>query len=89
MTRDDLKDWVHIRPGYWFAPKLFGWGATPVTRRGWLVTAAFIAVLVAIQTGTEGAARWIASILAISGFIAIVWKKTDGAWKWRWGSVDR
>ena len=89
MNNNDLDRWISVRPGYWFAPKLFGWGATPVTWQGWLTTAAFVGVLFGIQTGTEGAARWIASILAIAGFLAIIWRKTDGAWKWRWGTIDR
>jgi len=31
MTFDDVKRAWQVRDGYWFAPKLFGFGATPVT----------------------------------------------------------
>ena len=36
-----------IRPGYWFKPKLFGFGATPATVAGWIATIAFTALLLA------------------------------------------
>ncbi len=48
-----MKPWVkdvyaYLRDnpeGYWFKRKLYGWGWTPVTREGWLVT---LGILLAI-----------------------------------------
>jgi MFS superfamily sulfate permease-like transporter len=89
MEMNEVKRWANVRPGYWFAPKLFGWGATPVTWQGWLVTAVFVVVLIGISRGLEGPARWLSLLLAIVGFTTIIWRKTDGGWRWRWGSTRR
>jgi hypothetical protein len=34
---------------YWFKPKRYGYGATPVTWQGWCATAAFVVVFVAFN----------------------------------------
>jgi hypothetical protein len=78
---------------YWFRPKRYGYGATPSNWKGWLATVLFVALMATVpalapmRSGAEGDyASWIAfAILAIL-FIGIAWKKTDGAWRWRWGS---
>jgi len=33
---------------YWFKRKVFGWGWTPATREGWLVTLVFIAAVLSL-----------------------------------------
>ena len=88
MDRNDLARWASIRPGYWFAPKLFGWGATPVTWQGWAATIGFVAGMLAIQTLPGTLSRLVLSILLIAGFLLLARIKTDGVWKWRWGKVD-
>ena len=35
-------DWYKIRDGYWFAPKLYGYGATPVRWQGWALIAGLL-----------------------------------------------
>src|SRR3546814_1999042 len=42
-----LAKWYHVREGYWFAPKLFGYGATPVTWQGWLLSFGLMLLLIA------------------------------------------
>src|SRR3546814_18723223 len=42
-----LAKWYHVRVGYWFAPKLFGYGATPVTWQGWLLSFVLMLLLIA------------------------------------------
>ena len=37
----------------WFRPKRYGYGATPCTWQGWLLTLAFVAVLAGIMTMLE------------------------------------
>ncbi len=32
----------------WFGPKRIGWGWTPITWQGWLLTAVFIAAVMAV-----------------------------------------
>ncbi|WNO54618.1 hypothetical protein [Stakelama saccharophila] len=43
-----------VRPGYWFAPKRFGWGVVPVTWQGLVATAAFVAAIIACATLSPG-----------------------------------
>lgn len=76
-----------VRPGYWFAPKAFGWGAVPVTWQGWVVTLVFIAAAAMIaKTGEHRSPVWLGLLVpVVLGFIAICWAKTDGGWRWRWG----
>jgi len=83
---------------YWFKPKRYGWGATPANWRGWLATFGFVVIAYAFFAGivayrselTVGAViAWAAGFVAVELlFIWIAWKKTDGAWRWRWGSKD-
>ncbi len=82
---------------FWFRPKRYGYGAAPANPKGWMVVigfmiivAAFLAALVtrdslSVELIAALAAAFIAAEVA---FIWIAWKKTDGAWRWRWGSDD-
>jgi O-antigen/teichoic acid export membrane protein len=81
----------------WFRPKKYGFGARPNTWQGWLVTLGFIAFLAAInvmmQPGRDGGSgAWALWLLAAGAFTALfallAWTKTDGPWRWRWGSDD-
>ncbi len=77
----------------WFRPKRYGYGATPCTWQGWLLTLAFVALLAGIMTmlesGAAGREAHLAALVAVAAatalFIWITWKKTDGPWRWRWG----
>jgi membrane associated rhomboid family serine protease len=79
---------------YWFRPKRYGYGATPTTWQGWLLTLGFVALLVAIMqalefgmAGTEAHLAGVAAAVVLAAlFTLIAWKKTDGPWRWRWGS---
>jgi hypothetical protein len=76
---------------HWFRPKRCGYGATPNTWQGWLVTLGFVALLAAIMSlvGAGGGAVLLAATAILTAlFICIAWKKTDGVWRWRWGSKD-
>ncbi|MES2443148.1 MAG: hypothetical protein V4574_09985 [Pseudomonadota bacterium] len=90
MTGRPIRDWYRARPGYWFRPKLFGWGAVPVTWQGWSLT---LAVIAAAWPITRLAARYGFAPLALMiplliGFVWLCHAKTDGAWRWRWGDRD-
>jgi hypothetical protein len=78
---------------YWFRPKRYGYGATPVTWQGWAVTfAAILAVVTATVRLTALSADnpWFWVIVAIdaaiiAALVIICRRKTEGEWGWRWG----
>jgi uncharacterized membrane protein HdeD (DUF308 family) len=78
---------------YWFKPKRYGYGATPVTWQGWAVTLGTVFVMVAVSLylrPTEGSYWALALMLAfdavaIATLVIISRNKTDGEWHWRWG----
>ena len=90
MTVREVRDWYRAAPGYWFRPKLFGWGAVPVTWQGWLATLGLIvlALPVAWLAERRGMEFLILLVPMVAGFVYLCWAKTDGDWKWRWGPKD-
>ena len=80
-------------PRYWFRQKNFGYGATPNTWQGWVLTIVSLALLFgvvlagpAIRDNTLRAIWMIAGgALVVLPFIFIAWKKTEGGWRWRSG----
>lgn len=75
-----------VRPGYWFAPKRFGYGAIPVTLAGWIATVAYVgAIALVAWTLPTDTARMIVGGCVTIGFLVLVAVKTDGGWRWRWG----
>ncbi len=78
---------------YWFKPKRYGYGATPVTWQGWVFTVATALAMVAVSLGLRLTAKslWTLAALVIFDALAIVVlvivsrRKTDGEWYWRWG----
>ena len=80
---------------YWFRPKRYGYGATPVTWQGWAVTGiAVVLFLGAALLATAIGRTMPVAALALIGFEAVViallvvvtQRKTDG--EWRWGGTD-
>jgi len=78
---------------YWFRPKRYGYGATPVTWQGWAVTlAAIVGIVVAtIRLTTLSAGNpwfWVSVAVdaaVIAALLTISRRKTEGQWRWRWG----
>jgi len=81
---------------YWFRPRRYGYGATPVTWEGWALTVA-VASIVAISVAAMNLladranfAVWIAwaAIIAavVVSFVRISRQRTDGEWRWRWNA---
>jgi len=78
---------------YWFKPKRYGYGATPVTWQGWAVTLGTVLAMVAVSLYLPLTAKSLWALLALLLFdagalsvLAIVsYRKTDGGWRWRWG----
>jgi hypothetical protein len=79
---------------YWFKPKRYGYGATPVTWQGWAVTLGIVAAMVAVSLFLRLTERHLWALAVILGFDAVALatlfvisrRKTDGDWHWRWGS---
>jgi hypothetical protein len=78
----------------WFKPRSFGYGATPITWQGWVITIATMAIVVfssllipVLAAGT----LWVFSaividVVAVVGLLVVSRGKTEGEWRWRWGN---
>ena len=72
---------------YWFRAKRYGWGwALPATWQGWVVLAAFLALLGAgIHFLPTNAFIFFGYVGLVSGvFVTICWIKGEPP-RWRWG----
>jgi Na+/melibiose symporter-like transporter len=80
---------------YWFRPKRYGYGATPVTWEGWALTVGIVAVvalpivamnLLADRSSVGAWLAWAAFIvIAVFWMVRISRQRTYGKWRWRWG----
>ncbi len=78
---------------YWFRQKRFGYGATPNSWQGWLLTvgsaAAAIAVIIAADFQHDNATRFLLIAIGLPLIVVptllITYVKTEGGWRWRWG----
>lgn len=86
MKTNDVIDHFRVEPGYWFVPKLFGIGATPVTWQGWALTIGFSLLLVLdVRFMPETIAKVGVAVALALVFFTVVVRKTQGGWGWRWG----
>lgn len=77
---------------YWFKRKLFGYGWTPATKEGWLVTLIYIAVVIGYVVVLEARSEHIDPVieivfpiaLSVLVFISICYKTGEPP-KWQWG----
>jgi hypothetical protein len=82
-------------PQYWFRPKSYGYGATPITWEGWVATFAAAVVvggsiiLVHWLAGPSNVLAWLGWAAVISSlslwFVQFCRRRTEGEWRWRWG----
>ena len=78
---------------YWFKPKRYGYGATPTTWQGWVLTIGIVLTMVAVslslrltdQSPWALAALVAFDVMALGALAIISYRKTDGEWRWRWG----
>lgn len=93
--------WLHQFLGYtkenterrWFKNKLYGWGWVPATWQGWVVTAMYLALVIAFATTIDASspAREVALMFVLPfflltmTFIRIAYRMGDAP-RWRWGS---
>ncbi len=79
---------------YWFKPKRYGYGATPVTWQGSAVTFAAIVVLVTATLrltalSADRPSFWVIvaiDAVVIAALLIVSRRRTDGEWRWRWGN---
>lgn len=83
----------------WFKPKSFGYGASPANWKGWVATCGFVVlsagagfvVLPMNPPASPSLSQWgvwvVAQVVLAIGFILLARVKTDGAWRWRSGTV--
>jgi hypothetical protein len=74
----------------WFAPKRYGYGATPISWQGWGLTFGFVAAIIAVAIRFRGnAVQSIAIFIPITlAFTVICARTTRGGLRWRWGDDD-
>jgi uncharacterized membrane protein len=80
---------------YWFRPKRYGFGATPVTWQGWAATLGAVVVLAGsvlamnVLVDKSNVVAWLTwAMLMAAGtwwFVQFCRRRTDGEWCWRWG----
>jgi hypothetical protein len=82
--------------GFWFKPKVYGFGATPVTWQGWALIGVYVVIVVAAtlifvsrQKSSPAWMSWIAVMVVATSVMTLAsWLKTDGTWHWRWGETE-
>ena len=79
--------WHHARGDAWFVPKMFGFGATPVTWQGWAMVLGFVTLELALALSIPHPVwlKLLAILLPVIPFSLIVMAKTDGSWRFRFG----
>ena len=78
---------------YWFKPKRYGYGATPATWQGWAFTVGTVLAMAAVSLYLRLAAKSLWALVAllmfdaaaVAALVVVGYRKTDGAWRWRWG----
>lgn len=89
-------DYLKDNPeGYWFKRKLYGWGWTPATWQGWLVTALYITFIFLFamtidenSSDKEAIFTFVLPLIILTiTFISIAYKKGEKP-RWQWGKKD-
>jgi len=80
---------------YWFRPRRYGYGATPVTWEGWALTVGVAGVvilsivamnLLADRSNVVAWLVWVVFVAVVAFLmVQISRQRTDGEWRWRWG----
>lgn len=77
--------WHTSKP--WFAQKRFGYGAgLPIAWQGWAVLLVFLVAIAAACLLLKGPALALMVSALTIAVSAIAAAKTQGGWRWRWGS---
>ena len=79
---------------YWFRQKKFGYGATPNTWQGWLLTIVSSLAVFGVILSAPGIrdnllrVAWIVLGLSVTVLVTVTvsHRKTEGGWRWRNGN---
>lgn len=85
---------MNDRPTFWFPLKRYGWGwGLPVRWQGWLVFAAYAALLYAgiyYFKAQDNVAALLIYVLALTAVLIVIMViKGEGPLRWRWGGSGR
>jgi hypothetical protein len=74
----------------WFAPKRYGYGATPISWQGWALTLGFAAIAILLSVKFAQRPIVLFALLAplTALFTVVCARTTRGGWRWRWGEED-
>ena len=74
----------------WFAPKRYGYGATPISWQGWALTLGFVGLLILASVNFARKPLQLIAIVVpiIVAFTVICARTTRGGLRWRWGDED-
>jgi hypothetical protein len=74
----------------WFAPKRYGYGATPISWQGWALTLGFVGLLILASVNFARKPLQLIPIVVpiIVAFTVICARTTRGGLRWRWGDND-
>lgn len=86
-------------PTAWFAARRFGYGAgLPIAWQGWVVLGLFLAVTLGSSFGLSfvplhrplvtASVVMVLNLAATAAFLWVCKSRTQGGWKWRWGTRD-
>lgn len=91
-------DYLKDNPkGYWFKRKLFGWGWTPATWQGWLVTLVFAGLIVwnaaridaLSHSASDTLMNFVPQTIALLiVFLVILWRTGEPP-AWQWGTPKK
>ena len=68
----------------WFGPRRFGWGWTPVTWQGWVVTLVFVAAMVLCAFLLPGTVAKVVADVVLIVLLVVVCALTGTRPGWRW-----
>lgn len=84
-----------LEPGDWFLPKSHGYGAgLPIAWQGWVLLVGYITLvtglglLAALEDWRITVVAMALILLATTGLVAIVARRTRGGFRWRWGNRE-
>lgn len=95
-----IKEWrsyIKDNPeNYWFKAKLYGWGWTPATWQGWLITFLYVVLIVlfSLTIDNSSSAKEVVFTFALpvflltATFIRIAYKTGEKP-RWQWGPKDK
>jgi len=92
-----LKEHLQFESNYWFRPKRYGYGLTPISWQGWVATLILLGILwmAAYTHGlfdanpiptSRAICNFMIDLITLSGLFLVLMKdKTQGEIKWNWG----